>query len=241
MTVNFRTSGAWGAGLGRNLTPAEVDGNFYDLKLRVEEIEDNPPAAIGISNITSNGSQLMVYLEDGTSFGPFSLPIAAFRSRGNWAASIAYFANDFVVAAGYGVYLVLTDHTSGSTFNENLQGADGDVYQLLSPNHPSVISTKTAASYEPGQTDANKYLRCTNAAGCVITLVHGFPVGTEMTFRQCHATGQLSFTTGDTGGLINSVTGKDDGTDRQGAVVHVKCVSVDGEWDIWGDLSDVTA
>ena len=241
MTVNYRTAGAWGPGLGRNLTPAEVDGNFWDHEGRLDDLETNPPEAVGISNITSNGSQIIVYLDNGTSFGPFTLPIAAFRSRGEWAASTGYFANDFVVVPGYGVYLVLTAHTSGSTFNENLQGASGDVYQLLSPNHPSVITTISAAAYEPGQTDANKYLRCTNPAGCVITLVHGFPVGTEMAFRQCVVAAPLSFTTGETGGLINTVDGKDHATAFRGAVVHVKCVSVDGEWDMWGDLADVTA
>ena len=241
MTVNFRTAGAWGVGLGRNLTPAEVDGNHYDHKTRIDDLVANPPEAIGISNITSNGSQLMVYLEDGTSFGPFTLPIAAFRSRGDWAASTAYFTNDVVAVPGTGVYLVISDHTSAGTFDEDAQNSAGDIYQLLVPsNNPAVIRTITAAAYEPAQSDANKYLRCTNSAGCVIELTHGFPVNTEMHFRQCGA-GPLAFVVGDTGGIINSVAGKDDGTDHVGAVVTVKCVSADGEWDIFGDLATATS
>ena len=227
--------GAWGAGLGRNLTPAEVDGNFWDHEGRIDEIETNPPTAIGISNITSNGSQFTVYLENGTSFGPFTLPVAAFRSRGEWAASVAYVINDIVYVPGSGVYRVITDHTSSGAFAVSVN------YELLLPsNNPAVISTITASSYEPGQLDANKFLRCTNAAGCVITLTHGFPVNTEIHFRQCGA-GPLSFVVGDTGGIINSVAGQDDGTDRRGAVVTVKCVSADGEWDIFGDLATATA
>lgn len=234
MTVNYRTAGAWGPGLGRNLTPGEVDGNFWDHEGRISDIEDNPPAAIGISNITSNGSQFTVYLEDGTSFGPFTLPVAAFRSRGEWAAATVYFINDIVYVPGSGVYRVVTNHTSAGSFSNS---AD---YELLLPsNNPAVIATISGTSYEPGQSDANKYLRCTASAGCVIELTHGFPVNTEIHFRQCGA-GPLSFIVGDTGGTINSVAGKDDGTDHVGAIVTVKCVSADGEWDIFGDLATAT-
>ena len=233
MTVNYRTAGAWGVGLGRNLTPAEVDGNFWDHEQRIDDIEDNPPAAIGISNITSNGSQFIVYLENGTSFGPFDLPVAAFRSRGEWAAVTAYFINDIVIASGSGVYRVVTNHTSAGSFS-----ATAD-YELLMPSlNPAPILTVSTTTYEPAQSDAGKYIRCTNPAGCVIELTH-FSSGIEMHFRQCGA-GPLSFIVGDTGGTINSVAGKDEGTDHVGAVVTVKSVSGDGEWDIFGDLATAT-
>ncbi|TGQ69510.1 hypothetical protein EN829_015080 [Mesorhizobium sp. M00.F.Ca.ET.186.01.1.1] len=64
---------------GSNLTPAEVDGNFTDLDGRVTEIEDNPPAAVGISNITVDGTQMTIYLEDATVLGPYTLPQGNFR------------------------------------------------------------------------------------------------------------------------------------------------------------------
>jgi len=72
----FRTAGVWGAGKGSNLTPAEVDGNFEAIKVALDAIEADPPTAVGISNITSTGSTFTVWLDDGSSFGPFALPTA---------------------------------------------------------------------------------------------------------------------------------------------------------------------
>lgn len=62
-----------------NLTAAEVDGNFTDLDGRVTTLEDNPPEPVNISNITVSGTQMTIYLEDATVFGPFTLPQANFR------------------------------------------------------------------------------------------------------------------------------------------------------------------
>lgn len=64
---------------GSNLTADEVDGNFTDLDDRVSEIEDNPPEPVNISNITLVGTQLTIYLEDATVYGPFTVPQASFR------------------------------------------------------------------------------------------------------------------------------------------------------------------
>lgn len=64
---------------GSNLDADEVDGNFTDLDGRVTAIEDNPPEPVNISNITVVGTQMTIYLEDATVFGPFTLPQAAFR------------------------------------------------------------------------------------------------------------------------------------------------------------------
>jgi len=64
---------------GSNLTAAEVDGNFTDLDGRVTDLEDNPPAAVGISNITVAGTQMTIYLADATELGPYTLPQGNFR------------------------------------------------------------------------------------------------------------------------------------------------------------------
>ena len=76
LSTIFRTIGAWGAGKGANLTPAEVDGNFYELKTAIEDLQDNPPSAVGVANITGDGANLTIFLEDSTTFGPFPLPTA---------------------------------------------------------------------------------------------------------------------------------------------------------------------
>lgn len=64
---------------GSNLTPTEVDGNFTDLDGRLTDLEENPPEAVGISNITVSGTQMTIYLADATVLGPYTLPQAAFR------------------------------------------------------------------------------------------------------------------------------------------------------------------
>ncbi|MBB4520469.1 UNVERIFIED_ORG: hypothetical protein M2435_001249 [Rhizobium sophorae] len=72
--ITFRTAGAWGAGKGSNLTPAEVDGNFYDLDGRVTDLEDNPPTPNQIADITQDGNQITIVMDDASTFGPFTLP-----------------------------------------------------------------------------------------------------------------------------------------------------------------------
>ncbi|TIL34326.1 hypothetical protein [Mesorhizobium sp.] len=73
MTITYRSV------KGSNLTAAEVDDNFHDLDDRMTELEDNPPEPTNISNITVVGTQMTIYLEDATVFGPFTLPQANFR------------------------------------------------------------------------------------------------------------------------------------------------------------------
>lgn len=77
----FRTTDVtrWGAGKGADLTPAEVDLNFYDLDERVVTIELNPPTPIEISEITVTGSSMTVHMADSSTFGPFTLPTAPAR------------------------------------------------------------------------------------------------------------------------------------------------------------------
>lgn len=88
---------------GSNLTAAEVDGNFTDLDDRVTEIEDNPPTAVGISNITVAGTQMTIYLADSTVLGPYTLP------QGNFRPSIV----DALDVPTDGIYAV----TSSADFN----------------------------------------------------------------------------------------------------------------------------
>ncbi|RWQ35538.1 MAG: hypothetical protein EOS20_18710, partial [Mesorhizobium sp.] len=73
MTITYRSV------KGSNLTATEVDDNFHDVDDRITELEDNPPEPVNISNITVVGTQMTIYLEDATEFGPFTLPQANFR------------------------------------------------------------------------------------------------------------------------------------------------------------------
>jgi hypothetical protein len=73
MTI-YRTSGAWGAGKGSNLTPAEVDENFYGHEQRIDDLESSPTEPNQIANIIQTGDTITIVMEDATTFGPFTLP-----------------------------------------------------------------------------------------------------------------------------------------------------------------------
>lgn len=185
----FRTTGAWGAGQGYNLTAAQVDGNFYELAERIAAVIADIPAPLNISNITVIGTQMRIYLEDATVFGPFTLPQATFR--------------------------------------------------------PSIVATVSATTHAPVLSDSNGYKRCTNAAGCAVTLPDNadvaFAIDTEITYRQC-AAGAVSFDQPtDSAVTINGLEGFLQQTGVIGAVVTVKKVGTD-TWDLIGlVVEDVTA
>lgn len=144
MTITYRTTGAWGAGKGANLTAAEVDGNFHDLNTRVTAVESNPAAPVEISNITSSGSALTVTMDNGDTYGPLVLPVAAFVFRGWWEASTVYNKNDIVVD-NYIVYYVSTQHTSAATFDAGRTISGVQVYQsMLDVNEVASIALGNA-------------------------------------------------------------------------------------------------
>lgn len=131
MAIVYRTAGDWGAGKGSNLTPAEVDENFYDLHGRVDTLETTPPTPNEITNITQSGSQLTIHMADASTFGPFTIPTAGMRWRGDWLPATSYGINDFFRDADTGdIYLVILAHTSEATFDpDQLSGGD-PVYEL---------------------------------------------------------------------------------------------------------------
>lgn len=106
------TGAGGGSGTGGNLTPVEVDLNFWELYTRLKDLEDNPPEAISIANITVIGSQFEVNLSNGDTLGPYDLPIATFHLLGEWVNDFPYAKLDFFTVAGSGLYMVLIDHTS---------------------------------------------------------------------------------------------------------------------------------
>lgn len=126
MTVGltYRTVGPWGPGKGADLTPAEIDQNFYDTALALFELESNPPQANGIAEITVTGATMSIILDDLTVEGPFTLPTATFVFVGPWAPTTQYFVNDVFSVAGAGiddgVYFVNTNFESASAFDSEL-------------------------------------------------------------------------------------------------------------------------
>lgn len=300
MPITYRTTGAWGAGKGGNLTPAEVDANFYDLVQQLADLELGPtPAEIDTINVV--GNQLTIILDDAREFGPYTIPTAAFRWRGNWSSSMSYLVNDLVTVPGQGVflvlvahtsdttfdpdylvgsvdayqlvlqevryafdfqgdwtqstaysindvvsvpaqgiYLVLQDHTSETTFDPDRQIGAEDVYKLLYAEPRSQVVEVTGASHTPAAIWG--YHRCTNAAGCAITIplnaTNALPIGTEFHFRQCGA-GPVTIA-GEGAVTLNLPAGVNPQTAALGAVMTAKKVATD-EWDVFGLMAEATA
>ena len=133
VALKYRTddNAQWGAGLGRDLQPQEIDQNFYDVEQRLEAVEQNPVPPNEIDSISVDGNRMTITMADHTVFGPYILPQAAFRFTGAFQPNHDYRLYDFLVAND-GLYLVLHDFTSGDTF---VFGADaqGPFYQFILP------------------------------------------------------------------------------------------------------------
>lgn len=133
MALIYRNDGAWGPGKGARLTSLEADGNVFDLDARLHNVETNPPAAVSIDHLSVSGNALTIYLTDGSSRGPFTLPSASWRWAGEWQPLTAYYALD-VVAQGGAIYLVQHNHTSDTTFAADAEDVTGFRYaRLIAP------------------------------------------------------------------------------------------------------------
>jgi hypothetical protein len=131
MAIIYRTSGAWGAGQGSDLTALQLDGNFFDHDGRIEYLETNPPVAVSIDHFEMAGDQFYVHLIDSTILGPYQLPIIEWNFRGPWLPATSYLVYD-VVTESNAVYLVVFDHTSDASFDAGANdGLGNDYYNLL--------------------------------------------------------------------------------------------------------------
>ena len=234
--LKFVTTGAWGSGIARPLTAAEADTNIHSLAAAVQNLVSNPVEGVGISNIAVAGRQLTIYLTDGSTEGPFTLPVAQPRYRGFWQPSTAYAELDIIQVPGYGTYLVSTTHNSGTLFDATLTGANGLYYIQITPD-PSLVAqvvnvndTAITLSY----VHASKFLRCTDTAGITVTIpADVFPANSEIHFRQVSA-GAISIA-GGAGVTLNTPVGFITGSASAGATFTVKCVGPNN-WDIFGAL-----
>lgn len=128
----FRTDDVtrWGDGKGANLTPTEVDLNFWILLELYLALAENPAEPNEIVSITSTDNQLTITMADSSTFGPFDLPIATWTWRGVWAGNTAFNKFDLFNQSN-GLYLVLQDHTSNSTFDSEAGNIAGRYYSHL--------------------------------------------------------------------------------------------------------------
>lgn len=130
--TTFRTTGPWGAGKGSNLTAAEVDNNFYDISVQIDDLETSRPQPDEFANVAIAGTRITFTLESGTVLGPVDLPVLKWRWRGEWVAFTGYAPLDVFKVTGSGFYLSLLDHTSAATFDPAaVNGSSEPLYHLL--------------------------------------------------------------------------------------------------------------
>lgn len=169
MAIIYYTTGAWGAGKGANLTPAEADGNFAGLSARLDLVDGALAVPNEIESITVDAAGMTIGLEDATSYGPFALPTARLIWRGDWSAATVYAKRDIVKNPATGdLYFVLQAHVSGDAFDPALQVGGNDAYAVMvtfgagggARWTPGVVSIAASASSYPMQRSlhANRFL-----------------------------------------------------------------------------------
>jgi hypothetical protein len=147
MVVRYVTTdaGRWGTGLGRPLTAAEFDENIYTVKGIAETAAAQTP--VSIEDFAVSGANFYVNLTDGSTAGPYVLPVSTITPRGEWAADTSYAVNDTIYVSGNAsAYIVRYAHVSGVSFNEGATNGDG---QLL---YGKIVEAPTAALPSGGAT-----------------------------------------------------------------------------------------
>lgn len=114
-TDNLRWGAAGGLGTGGNLTPLQGDENLWELLTRIQALENDPPEAISVDGFTVIGSQFQVNMSDGSTRGPYDLPIATFRLVGEWTNDQPLAQLDMFTVVHRGLYLTLIAHTTPSS------------------------------------------------------------------------------------------------------------------------------
>lgn len=221
---------------GSNLTPGEVDGNFEDLDGRLTDMENDPPTGVGVTGFSVSGQTFTVNLSNGSTFGPYALPVAAIRWAGNYVASTTYDPLDMFFVPGYGLYLVLSEYEAPTEFDPAVEDTEGPVLQaIMGASIPVPVETFTD-DHTMVSTDLGGYVRMNKATAVLFSVplesVVPVDVGTVVTIRQVGA-GQVAIDPLDTGITIN--TPETLLTRKQGATVTLINVGPD-EWDLSGDL-----
>lgn len=254
MTITYRTAGDWGAGKGSNLTPEEVDENFWTLWLAVLAATANPPDPIDVASFSVSGTTFTVHLSNGATHGPFELPLVTFRWRGAWVPGIEYEAFDVFFVVDTGLYFVLREHVSAETFDENAESEDetdapgGPLYHKMfglfpgAATGPSRIVTNIAeVFYQPFDSDHGHYVRCngpestdtdTDPLAFEVRLgaAGDLSVGLEVTVRQTKPAVTLHFVAVEDTDDTVEIIGKDgylNETGMLGATVTLKLVELE--------------
>lgn len=221
---------------GFPLNSPQADGNIHDLDDRVQAIEDNPPVAVGISNIVVSGTKFSIHLEDATIFGPFDLPVMELKWKGEWEALTGLFAFDLFKYQSSGIFLALQDHVTEAIFDPLLETTEGPVYQqIVGPfalAYPHLVHTD--AELVLTLDHANTFIQCQQTDGTDVIVPHNdsvaFEEDTEIHFRQFNGTDPIVFVPEDENVTISGMDGFELATGGGGAVASLKKVGPNAWW-----------
>jgi hypothetical protein len=174
-----------------NLTPAQVDANFYELATRTLALETTPPSPVQIDHFTVTGNKFTITMDDATVHGPFTLPVAVFRFREEYAEGADYLPFD-LFTYGPALYLVLVQHIAPETFDPAAQDEstedEGALYQKVFGQPDPNVDEVSGTSYTPVLADNGGLKLCTNVDGCEVTIPAeaevAFPIGASLSFSQ---------------------------------------------------------
>ncbi len=83
ISTTFRTNDPtrWGTGKGANVTAEEVDRNFWEMKIAVEDLIANPASPVQIAAFNVIGTSMTIQMTNGNVVGPLPLPVLSWRWR----------------------------------------------------------------------------------------------------------------------------------------------------------------
>lgn len=243
VSLIYRLDGPGHTGKGSNLTPAEVDQNFQDIQTAIEDLETNAPVPVGIVEFTvdSGTNTFMVYLSDGSEFGPFPLPIIAMKWQNEWEPGRTYNVNDLFTREADGIYIVLQTHESATEFDPDEVTTEGllvqKVFGLPSPTIIPVVNNSTVSgTMEVTEDMLGTYQRVQPTTSVVIVLpsdsTQDLPIGATVTFRN-RGPGTLEFVedTGVTAEYSDTLVFRKVGS--TGTIVK----TASNSWDVSGDMA----
>jgi hypothetical protein len=251
--TTYRTAGAWGAGKGSNLSPAEVDENFYGHEERILSLETSPAAGVSVVSFTVVGRRFSVNLSDSTVQGPYLLPVAAFRWSGEWVAGTTYEELDvFTRNTGDvdtdGVYLVFGTYVAPSISTEDpdpfdplVEDTNGPLLEKMLGVAPTNLPVRRpVADFTLGATHAGAYTRIDNTGDTTAVSIDVWgadepPEGTRFVIRNAGDMDAMIVPLV-TAVTINYPLGMEGGTFAPGATVTLTYVGGDA-YDAAGDFT----
>lgn len=228
---------------GSNLTPAEVDENFRTLVAAIEDFE--APAGVGITSFEVVGTTLTIHLSDGSTMGPYQLPVAAFKWSGEYVPGTAYNELDVFQITGLGVYLVLRDYTAppadteGNGFDPAVSDTEGELLQLMfgTPTSAPIPLRAEAADFDLTTDHLGSYVSVSSGSDVDVSIPADFdPLpGSLVTLRQVGA-GQVIIAPEvltETGVVVTSPETLK--SRKQGSTITLIYLG-EFNWDLAGDL-----